>query len=67
MNRCSSCRFWERATGGEYAFMMAPHQLESGPCRINPPVMVQGGQAIWPRTHKDDWCGKHEPKGENQS
>lgn len=52
---CSTCRFWKPM-----------NQLEGrgAECRRNPPVALPGsrGNADWPKTRPQDWCGKYARK-----
>jgi hypothetical protein len=64
-NRCETCRCWFDFDDGS----------DTGECRRHAPVIVAAllrrkvmsaeppGHAIWPYTHKDDWCGEHQNKG----
>jgi hypothetical protein len=53
--RCQTCRHWapldntrELATFGEC------HRHAPGPGD------PRGGEAVWPQTDKDDWCGEYD-------
>lgn len=62
---CETCRWWVgpgfrtnttcgawKAPGDGYAW---------GDCRIRAPI-PSGADLDFPRSHKDDWCGEHQPK-----
>lgn len=52
--RCGTCRYFDNED-----------TRERGLCRLRPPVPAQdGGMAIWPECHEDDWCGKYEADSE---
>lgn len=52
MRTCESCRFWLRATWANPNF---------GRCRRYPPT-----SDLWVETGKNDWCGEHQPKDEEE-
>jgi hypothetical protein len=62
MNRaCGNCDFWEAINeqpGGK------------GICRREPPISKNKQEgvftAIWPVSHKTDWCGEFEPRYEEE-
>lgn len=59
--QCVTCRFW------------APDYIEGtepslgGTCRFNPPqINDRHGDRywLWPVVDQDDWCGRHQGRGE---
>lgn len=63
---CETCRFWARDPFGRA--LGGPHTDGSvSDCRRNAPIAVKADRyplanAVWPQTHKLDFCGEHQPK-----
>ncbi len=54
--RCDQCRYWRNGPA-EAGLGTA----EIGACCVDPPTMVSGSYVgLWPRTYRDDWCGRWE-------
>lgn len=65
MERCETCRFWERTRygGTQGAHCCGSHSK----CRRHSPQPNPAakdrfmGDAHWPITRKEDWCGEYQP------
>ena len=51
---CATCRFWKP---------MNELEGRGAQCRKNPPIAIPGrGNADWPKTRPQDWCGQYARK-----
>lgn len=47
MNECKDCMYWEPLKG------------DRGTCKKRAPHYDKNGQARWPSTFNNQWCGEH--------
>ena len=52
---CYTCKFWN-AFGP--AYWVNPNEAGNHQCRRYPPHFNASGEAVWPETAHDDWCGE---------
>lgn len=78
--RCDHCRFWalSKYNGGKIGdtyYGIAGHHTDGSmsDCRRHPPIVREPGnwnplgEAIWPRTCRDSWCGEFQPRQEQEA
>lgn len=66
IGRCETCRWWEGPgfrEDNDAGKWQNPRECGYawGDCRIRAPSSG-GADPSFPRSHKDDWCGEHQPK-----
>jgi hypothetical protein len=52
---CENCKWWDFVLG------------DIGKCRIKSPSVAENGDAIWPVTGRQSWCGDFSPKDDRAS
>lgn len=71
MQRCETCRFWNRAKrarwtdlGGDGRSILVEHAQcrRYAPSRLLPDHRSGTPDKVWPHVNASDWCGEHQPK-----